>query len=447
MRNRLSLGIFAMTTVEAPIIGPDEKRRALEQVLTSIAFSRSDQLKRFLHYVCEKEIAGKTSDINECSIGIEALGKRAGYSPGDDSSVRTRAHALRQKLQEFYDTEQSGAELRIEMPKGCYTPHFVRHNAVIRLEVAEKTPFVGSTKKSPRKSAGAFVAGAIVASLFMGAIWIYTAHEKLVEPIDPIVREAWGQMLSRGEHVDVCIAGPPAMLLHSYKEGTLPTYPHYLAAPEEISPWYQGLQMMDGGGKLYMHTSQGVALFGDSLAAISAVGLLTSAGSVAQVVPEYNMQPYALRGRNVIMIGSPNYSPFAGRVLADAPFSVRYDPVSREEVISDNPTDKRRQLTFRPERDEYGKRSMAYGLVTVLPSQAGDGNAETVIFSGITAAGPQAAMEFFKSASDLRTLKLQFGAGKKFPPAYQVVVRCALDHNLALNWAYVTSRILKRSPL
>jgi len=34
-----------------------------------------------------------------------------------------------------------------------------------------------------------------------------------------------------------------------------------------------------------------------------------------------------------------------------------------------------------------------------------------------------------------------------FPRAYQVVVRCGLDHNLALNWEYETHRIIKNSPL
>lgn len=445
------VGYFRVTTPEPVFIGPDEKRRALERVLSSHTFSRSDQLKRFLRYICEKEIAGKIREVNEYSIGTEALGKRPGYSPGDDSSVRTRAHVLRQKLQEFYDTEEPDAEVRIEVPRGSYTPRFLPHSlpsqnrklSLASVLLPETPPSASSSGAWP------FAAGCLLASLVFSVIFFWIFVQKDRGGIDPVVREAWGDLLKAGERVDVCVATPPSMLLHSFRERTLPAHPFYLPAPGEVASWYQGLHMMDDGGNLYMHTTQDVLLLGDSLAAISAVRLLTTAGVAARVVSENDLRPYALRDRNVILIGSPNYSPYAARVLGTAAFSVRYDPISREEVISDNPSPTGTRTVFKPDRDQFGQRSTAYGLLTVFPSQGGDGNAETVICSGISAAGPQSAMEFFKSAPDLRFLKKRFASEghKRFPRAYQVVVRCALDHNLALNWTYVTHRVLPRSPL
>src|SRR4029079_19206045 len=70
-------------------------------------------------------MAGRGHELTEYLIGIEALGRPATYSPGDDSAVRTRAFALRKKLQEFYENEQPDATLRIELLKGSYCPHFV----------------------------------------------------------------------------------------------------------------------------------------------------------------------------------------------------------------------------------------------------------------------------------------------------------------------------------
>lgn len=440
-----------MVDSESPTLGDDAKRRALDRVLNSNTFARSDQLRRFLRYVCEKEISGKTDEISEYLIGIEALGKRPGYSPNEDSSVRTRAHALRQKLQEFYELEDPVAPIRIELPRGNYVPHFVLCAPVI--QERENKPDVALAVPpaliAPSSWAKPFALGAIVATLLCSGVFVSIGFRGARTKIDPVVREAWGGLLKTGEFVDVCVATPPSMLLHSFRDGVLPANPLYLPAPDEAVQWYRGLQMLDGGGNLYMHTTQDVALLGDSLAAISAVHLLTSAGIQARVVSENDLRPYALRDRNVILIGSPNYSPYAARVLGASVFSVRYDPASREEVISDHPSDPAKRTLFKPDRDEFGKRTTAYGLITVFPSHGSDETAKTVIFSGISAAGPQAAMEFFKSAGDLRALRSRLAREgyQKFPPAYQVVVRCALDHGLALNGTYVAHRVLPRRPL
>jgi len=65
-----------LTTLPTLDISPDEKRCVTERVLRSQTFSRSDQLRRFLQYICEKDIEGKADEINEYSIAVEALGRQ-----------------------------------------------------------------------------------------------------------------------------------------------------------------------------------------------------------------------------------------------------------------------------------------------------------------------------------------------------------------------------------
>lgn len=103
----------------------EQKQAALAEVLRSQTFARSDQLKSFLKFVCEKEMAGDGESINEYLIGVEALGRPRSYSPGEDSTVRNRAHLLRNKLLEFYTHENPGQPVRIELPKGSYCPRFI----------------------------------------------------------------------------------------------------------------------------------------------------------------------------------------------------------------------------------------------------------------------------------------------------------------------------------
>jgi len=102
-----------------------EKRAALEQVLQSATFLRAGQVRKFLRYICEMDFAGRAAALHEYLIAVEVMGRSTEYSD-DDSSVRRRAFALRQKLESVYATELSAACVRIEVPKGGYAPRFVR---------------------------------------------------------------------------------------------------------------------------------------------------------------------------------------------------------------------------------------------------------------------------------------------------------------------------------
>jgi len=108
-----------------PQVQDADKRAALEQVLRSATFLRASQVRNFLRYICEMEFAGRASTLHEYLIGVEALGRPTAYSTDDDSSVRRRAFALRQKLEEVYAKELTDAPVRIDVPKGSYVPRFI----------------------------------------------------------------------------------------------------------------------------------------------------------------------------------------------------------------------------------------------------------------------------------------------------------------------------------
>jgi hypothetical protein len=72
------------------------------------------------------ELAGRGGALHEYLVGVEALGRPLAYSPQDDSTVRRRAYALRQKLDQVYATELVDAAVRIEVPKGAYVPRYAQ---------------------------------------------------------------------------------------------------------------------------------------------------------------------------------------------------------------------------------------------------------------------------------------------------------------------------------
>ena len=101
MRSRKGRSIVAFLLVTGRLalsVSAAEKREAIKRVLDSRALKRSEQLRQLFSYVCEAELGGNGPSLNEYVLGVNVLGRPVGYSPAEDSCVRTRAYELRQRL-------------------------------------------------------------------------------------------------------------------------------------------------------------------------------------------------------------------------------------------------------------------------------------------------------------------------------------------------------------
>jgi hypothetical protein len=154
----------------------EDKRTALEQVLRTASFLRADQLRGFLRFICDMEIAGRGEELSEYVIGVEALGRPSGYSPGEDPVVRRRAVHLREKLDEVYAGELREAPLRIELPKGRYVPRFVRAEPSVSEEAAGIAPSPAAAAPRPGRYGSAHLVAAFLAGVAAAsgafALWL-----------------------------------------------------------------------------------------------------------------------------------------------------------------------------------------------------------------------------------------------------------------------------------
>src|SRR5438552_17518940 len=73
-----------------------DKQRALELVLQSRTFVRSEQLRAFLRYVCSMEIEGRGEQITEYRIAVEALGRPQDYTTTEEDRKSTRLNSSHQ---------------------------------------------------------------------------------------------------------------------------------------------------------------------------------------------------------------------------------------------------------------------------------------------------------------------------------------------------------------
>jgi hypothetical protein len=444
----------------------EQKRAVLEAVLHSQTFSRADQLKCLLKYVCEMEMAGRGQELTEYLIGIEALGRPANYSPGDDSAVRTRAFALRKKLQEFYGHERPNAALRIELLKGSYCPHFVESQLQQEVNIdgtaaeplAPQLPAPPAVQEElrPTETPGRrewrrswllpFSAGVMLTTLLGGGLYWWLGVRRTAGAVPrnpaPILAEAWGPLLVPNAEALLCVANPTSFSVHpsalSPSTTTTPfTFPGALPMPQQLYGLYSKRTPVPANPALTI-TRNGT-YWGDVLGALTAYKILHGAGVSPQIVPEMAITTPMLRGRNAILFGAPDYSSAIARFQENCPLRVNYLDAIVSADTGQPPV--RYALKF----GQQQRLTQVFGLITVLPGESSaNQKTQILIFSGVNSAGAQAAAEFFSSPEHLLELKgeLKKAGNDSFPSAYQVVVRADTDDSILLSFRYETFRII-----
>lgn len=62
-----------MTRTDRPAC--ERVRRALDAIIASDTFARSERLRSFLSYIVENELSGKAAQLKGYSIGIDVFGR------------------------------------------------------------------------------------------------------------------------------------------------------------------------------------------------------------------------------------------------------------------------------------------------------------------------------------------------------------------------------------
>ena len=433
-------------------LSPEEKKSALESVLHSRTFTRSEQLRAFLRYVCGMEMAGRGSEISEYRIAVEALGRPQDYTTAEDSAVRSRAYALRSKLEEFYTHEMPDAPVRIEMTKGSYRPSFAARMPEISTPPAPlpilATPSIPATapppvSTSPRVSRMwvlGLLSAACLAAAFAAGLW---TRDIIARP-DPIVAQAWGPLLQPDGNVLISVASHNHMQVRARRRQPDPAETA-VEAPAQVKDWYRKYFSLGIDQKLYLMFVDTSTRFGDAIGASEVLQTIAKFRGTSQIFPERVVTEAMFRNRNVVLIGMPENSPIADRLLARGAFQVGFDEAIHKETIVGPLRSPIAPKTYITER-KGGDLIESHALITILPGE-GDGGSlhRMLILSGSHSSCTIGAAEFFSSASHLRELLELFRregyAG--FPSAYQVVVGCTADSVLPLSVVYESHFLLK----
>jgi hypothetical protein len=125
---------------------------ALDGVLSSALFSRSERLRAFLKYVVEREIEGNGHQLKGYAIGIDVFDRPQAFNADSDPLVRVHAGKLRKLLTAYYTGEGAGDEWRIDIPKGTYVPEYLRQRGAPSAQAATQCVPVQPRLAAPRRA-------------------------------------------------------------------------------------------------------------------------------------------------------------------------------------------------------------------------------------------------------------------------------------------------------
>lgn len=414
---------------DATAITSEEKRQALDGVLNSRTLARSGRLKDLLRFIAEAEIESRSAQLNEYSIGVEALGRPEGYSTLEDSSVRSRTHELRQKLERYYSSEAPGAAIRIEILKGSHCAAFTRNHIS-----KPPSPAWGGLD---RRLLGALGAGLAVGVL---ATWLLLA----MRPGRPAARDAveWTPAL---EAIWQPFLDPSTPLMVSFETrlfvrggdlglGIRDFQVNEMGQVESSAPLMRIQKLFD---LPQLYEDRNYTDFGAAQAVFLLARLLSTKKPNITLKRSVDVTWNDIRDNNLIFLGKPNTDPEIQHFLAKSEF---IDELTRIRVLHPKASEPS-EYVERFDPTSPSNWNEKYAVISMVPGAGPGKHVLSMAASG--SEHPWAVGEYMTAPEHAKELveHLRLPSGR-LPAAYQVVIRARFRGQEPTRVEYVTHRVL-----
>lgn len=387
-------------------LSTEKKQAVLDEVLASKTFARSDQLRSFLTYVCEKEIAGNGSEINEYVIAVEALGRPATYSSGEEATVRNRAYQLRHKLLEYYSLENATARVRIELPKGSYCPVFVETEkpAIILEELAPApvtAPALPESTAPPvaiRRARWPFIA-----ALALAVLTVIVFSLSRVKLQKTALEEFWEPVLASAHPALICATQPVVYQLDGQARENLVKRQALIPADQSLPHNPDPNELLKGNDVVAI-TDQYTGI-GTAYATAQITALLRQLNKPSQIKFGNETSFADLRNSPVVLIGA-----FGNRWTMSIANNFRFvfEGKSIYQRFIVDKADPKNRWGFEA-KTVTGKVAEDYVIISrIFQSETGE---MLITAAGITQYGTRAAGEFLTNPANFEALAIQAPAG------------------------------------
>jgi TolB-like protein len=111
---------------------------ALEKIFRDPHFSESAVLRKFLSFIVQETILGRSNCLKEYTIAINVLEKPTNFNPQQNAIVRIHAGRLRRALKRYYQEMGRNDQIVITIPKGKYLPFFANRRNLRDIAIIEQ---------------------------------------------------------------------------------------------------------------------------------------------------------------------------------------------------------------------------------------------------------------------------------------------------------------------
>ena len=444
--------------VRMPSNAEDPRWQLTLRIAASGLLGRSSLLSDFLLYIVDRCIRGRKEEITEQRIGVIVFGRSEGYDPNDDNIVRSYARKLRKRIEEYFDREGREETLRLEIPRGGYTPIFSHappassatdesiatgdvvpsQPGISQLTIPESLEVISpAVQDSPSRVREPFritlgMVLALLVGILLGVGIMLLKHSRLMESREEASsRMLWRQLFSRDRDTFIVPSDDGLVIMQRLIERPVPL-------TEYVNGNYRSTVKTDGDPD----AKEIIKLGGRRFTSVVDLDFAARLAQLKDVVPGRMMIRYAhdlrvddLRAGNAILIGSDEANPWIELFRPELHFRFRFDP---------DPDMPSGFVNLYPKPGEAaiyttkGQEDRTYGIIAYLPNLSKTGH--VLIVAGLNTAGTEAATAFLLDPSSMMpTLRRASAANGNLQP-FELLVGAG---NVATN-ASTPNMVLER---
>jgi hypothetical protein len=385
---------------------PLKERRALVQrVLWSREVARSERVRDFLTYVCDRALEDEDAPVHEQEIGHNVFGRPADYNPHDDNIVRVTAGNTRRKLEQYFISDGVSEPVILEIPKGKYTPIFRERDSVDTEEADSSLLQAQATLGTYRRAL--VLLGVCVLLLCSYAVWSTVTLRNVRRALPPALEEnsalnaLWSQLLVPTGHLDIIVPDSSLDLIEKL-DGRQIGLVEYLNPNEWMAD--ARFESDPNLNRFAQWTARQGLTSMASVRTVYRIAQLTQGdqGRISILRPrDFNMTQ--MKSDNVILLGSTRANPWEYLIDSQLHFQFGWD-----QKLSCNYFENFDPVPGAQVFDRCAS-NVSYVRIAFVPNLAGTGN--VLSLEGTDSEGTEGGGEFLTSESSVEKLLTLAGGG------------------------------------